>query len=901
VQDRERLIGSAAASATIVDRIARALSESSTIADAAPPMIEAVCATFGWEYGALWEVDRSWKKLRCTGTWQAAAGFEAFSEASRQTAFERGIGLPGRVWSTGEPAWIPDVTNDSNFPRGRSASAAGLHAAFAIPIRRAERVLGVMEFFSLAIREPDTQLLSTMATVGNQIGLYVERKWASQELDRFFALSLDLLCVATLEGYFVRLNPAWERVFGYTHEELRAAPFSDFVHPEDRTATAQALQTLTTGARVIDFENRYRAKDGSYRWLQWSVAPLVEHGVVYGAARDVTERRLAEARLSELVRELEVAKRRAEAATVAKGEFLANMSHEIRTPMNAIIGMTDLALRTSLTPQQRDYVRTANESAEALLVVLNDILDVSKIEARKLSLEHTRFGLRETVESAVRLFAGKAAEKGLELACRIVPDVPDALAGDPGRLRQVLTNLVGNAIKFTEAGEVVVEVAVHAAGASNVSLLFTVSDTGIGIPAEKQWQIFGAFVQGDASTTRRFGGTGLGLTISAQLVELMNGRIWVESSPGTGSRFSFVVPFERQPATSQTPPSSETVRHLRALVVDDHAVNRTILVEVLASWGMTAAAVDSASTALAALHEAAERHTPFHLVLTDAMMPDVDGFMLAQQIARHPRLAGTKVIMLTSAGVHAHDKAESHSGVVAQLLKPVKQADLLAAIIAAFPAPDSGLSITAAAGTTGARQPLHILVAEDNATNLKLVVTLLEEGRHRVVAARNGREAVEAARAQRFDVILMDVQMPEMDGLGYVSKPLRPEALHAAIDRVVPPHPVSIVDPASLLADFGGRQALLTAVIQTFLADAPKMLDVLRDAVAARDPERVAAAAHTLKGSAGLFSKVAVYDAARVLETLARRGDLGELEAASRRVEDEMQSLLAALAPLAGR
>ena len=951
---------------TIVHEIARALAESATLAEAAPRMLAAVCADLGWEYGGLWEVNRAGRRLRCIGTWhEPSLRFEPFAEISRGTTFERGLGLPGRVWASGQPVWIPDVTLDANFPRARSADAVGLHGAFALPILRDTQVLGVMEFFSRDIRQPDDELLATMATVGRQIGLFVDRKWAAEELERFFDLSLDLLCVATTEGYFVRLNPAWTRLLGYTEDELRAAPFFDFVHPEDMAATRESLQALVTGTHVIDFENRYRARDGSYRWLQWAVAPLVEEGVVYGAARDVTDRRRAEERLAEVVRELEIARRRAEDATIAKGVFLENMSHEIRTPMNAIIGMTELALRTKLTREQADYIRTANESAEALLDVLNDILDVSKIEARKLTLERAPFGLRDTVENAVKLFAPRAHEKDLELACRILPDVPEALVGDAGRLRQVIVNLVGNAIKFTDRGEVVVEVAVEPAGpaaveplapddASEVRLHFTVSDTGIGIAPDKQWQIFGAFVQADASTTRRFGGTGLGLTISAQLVELMGGRVWVHSEPGTGSQFHFVAPFGRHAAGDTRPSPTWNPRDLRVLVVDDNAVNRTILEEVLESWEMRPTVVDGAQPALAALHEAARARRPFHVVLTDAHMPGVDGFTLAREVAADPRLHGVKIVLLTSAGGHG-SPPDGDDLFCAQLLKPVKQSDLLEAIVGA---------VTASAPEALAEdrppdqpplpalRPLRVLVAEDNATNQKLIVKLLERDGHRVTIVGNGREAVSAAAAGGFDVVLMDVQMPEMSGFEataaireqdrasgrhtpivamtahamagdrdralaagmdqYVAKPLRPREVLSAIARAVPidgpslPQPgaadAAAVDAAGLLADFDGSRGLLADVIDVFVSDTPATLDRLRRAVEAREPAEVARAAHALKGSIGLFSRGAAFEAARALEQIARQGDLtgadlhhATLQTETERLSAELRRLCASL------
>src|SRR5262245_44288576 len=488
---------------------ARALMESPTLEQAAPRMIAAVCQALGWQCGAIWQVDRARKVMRCVGTWrEPGLSIDEFTRFTRAATFERGIGLPGRVWNTRQPEWIPDVTQATNFPRAPVAERVGLHAAFALPIMQGRRVQGVLEFFSRHILQPSPDLLEAMTTICSQIALYIERLWASEDFDRFFKLSLDLFCVATFDGYFVRLNPAWQTVVGFSDEELRASPWIDFVHPDDRDASMQQLANVTTGGHVIDFENRYRTKDGSYKWLQWFAAPFIDQGLVYAAARDVTVRKAADERLRQLVAELEIARKRAEAATVAKGEFLANMSHEIRTPMNAIIGMTDLALQTKLTMQQREYVQTARESGEALMTIIDDILDVSKIEARRLTLDRVPFVVRDTIEDGVKLFAPRASQKGLELSCRIAPDVPAAVVGDPGRLRQILLNLVSNAVKFTERGEVGLAVRRVSAPREDVWLQFSVRDTGIGIPPDKRARIFEAFEQADSSVTRTHGGTG---------------------------------------------------------------------------------------------------------------------------------------------------------------------------------------------------------------------------------------------------------------------------------------------------------------------------------------------------------------------------------------------------------
>ena len=769
-----------------------------------------------------------------------------------------------------------------------------------------------------------------------------------------FDASRDAIMLATPEEGFLSGNPAAIELFGCKDEKEFTSKTPADLSPErqpDGTPSplkAQQMMAIAMEEGSHFFEWTHKRVDGSefYATVLLTRMEIEGKNILQATVRDITERkRAAEA--------LRAAKEAAETANRAKSAFLANMSHEIRTPMNVIIGMTELMLDTQVSSEQREYLMALQESSEALLSLINDILDFSKIEAGRLDLDWAAFDLHESLGDTTKWLATRAHAKGLELVCHIRPEVPVAVVGDQTRLRQIVVNLLGNAIKFTDHGEVVLDVKRHSQSDGHVVLHFTVIDTGIGIPDSKLAAIFDVFEQADTTTTRRFGGTGLGLAISSKLVEMMDGRIWAESQLGKGSTFHFTARFGTLPDEPAPGPAVDAglIRGTRVLVVDDNATNRFILEEILNNWGMAPITAAGVQDALRLLREASQRGEPFPLVISDVHMPEIDGFTLVDEIRRDPAIASTIIMMLTS-GDHPGDIAQCEKmGVAAYLMKPVKQSELFDAVMLALGVtePEDERDETPAGERTSRTGPLRVLLAEDSLVNQKLAIALLKRGGHSVVVANNGKEALAALELQPFDLVIMDVQMPEMDGLEatavirakekrtgthipivamtahamkgdrercleagmdhYVSKPIRARVLFDAIDEMFggPPGSGTVTEVSTPEDSDGGgldwdearRTAsgdpeLLKMMVEAALEETPHLLGRIREAVAGADPVSLKRAAHALKGSIRYFGQTIAYQQAFRLEKM---GQDKQLEGAGE-VLSALEGEMALLRPL---
>ena len=769
-------------------------------------------------------------------------------------------------------------------------------------------LVGLFTLVMLITQQRGYTVLVQQAVTNVELAVSEER--AARErarLDALFASAPVATVVVDEEGRVRDANPRFQVLFGYTHEEILGQPLNDLIVPQPELHEASKLDETVRGGATVVAEVQRRRKDGQLVQVRASAARVEGVGEpgLFVLYEDISDEIAARAAMKD-------AKETAERVAQMRSAFLANMSHEIRTPMNAVLGLAELLLDTELTTDQRRSLNLIQSSGETLLTLLNDILDLSKIEAESLQLETVPFDLPRLVDSVVSLLGVKARENKIELLADIPSSVPEQVRGDPTRLRQVLTNLVGNAVKFTQAGEVVVAARQVAEQDGRATLRFSVRDTGIGIPETQRQSIFQPFSQGDLSMSRKYGGTGLGLTIAQRLVELMGGTLDVKSEVGRGSEFFFTIELAVEAAIPLPMPAAGTVQlsGLNMLVVDDNASNRRVVRGLLFAAGVTVEEAAGAEEGLAAMQRAAAAKSPFALAILDAQMPGRDGFQLAEDIRQDHALRGTRLLMLTSAGQRGDAQRCRDLGIHGYLTKPVSRADLLDMVAGILSRPEGTPEVVTRHRIAESRRHLTILLAEDNPVNQEVAATMLRKRGHHVDLVSTGTAAVAAVSHGHYDVVLMDIQMPEMDGLdatrairampdhadlpivaltahalteerqnclgagmnAYVTKPFKAFELFAAAEgwgaRTAPP-PVDLAAFRREMADAGASVAV-DGIVESFLSAAATRTNAMALAVEAEDVAEVARLAHAFKSSAAQLGARRLAETLRDIETGAK-------------------------------
>ncbi|MEO8496339.1 MAG: response regulator, partial [Planctomycetota bacterium] len=921
-------------------------------------LLDAICDQIKWPLGHVWLPDETDRYLTSSGIWHNDPGLDAdaFRVITEKTRFRRGEGLPGLIWEIGQPRWIDDIVESASFPRANHCPTLALRSAFAFPVRSAQEVVAVLEFFHTNVIPEDYELLKLVGRLGNRIGDVVQSRRFERQQAKLAAIvgsSYDAIIAKSLDGTITSWNAGAERVYGYTEDEAVGRTIRIVLPNDVEAEEPEVLRATETGQRLEQFETVRKRKDGTLIPVSLTVSPIADtSGRIVGSSaieRDISSQERRE-------KELHAAKDVAERANRTRGEFLANVSHEIRTPMNAIIGMTQLALEEALTPALRDYLETASEAADSLLRLLNDILDFSKLESGKFTIGKEEFSLAQLVDETVKTVSTQAFAKGLELVCEMPTDLPRPIIGDPMRLRQILTNLLSNAIKFTEQGEISLCVETIRTWPSEVRLRFSVRDTGIGIPAEEHNRILEPFTQVDSSSARKHGGTGLGLAICSELLRLQGGQLSLKSAPDQGSTFSFRLSFELPDGPTKDSVDGipfEQFKQLPVLVVDDNETNRRIISESLKAWSLRPTVANDAAQAIGLFERAAEEGHAFPLVIVDALMPGMDGYELSRTLTE--RTSGGKlpiIMMVSSADRRDFRDREEQANIAVYLQKPVTQSDLMCAVMRVLELQSPELQRTPLEVPSGERiVSLSVLLAEDTPANQKVVTAVLKKRGHSVTVADNGREAVKEFKRARFDVVLMDVQMPILDGYqttaamreverergtttpiiamtahamrgdrekclaagmdAYIAKPLDVTQLLGLIESITEeqaemPHTISprdsdqestvlVIDYADAMKRLGNDVELYREFIGFYEEDSKSLFAEIEAAIASADAAQLQHAAHSLKGLVANLGAMRVVEATFALEQTGKSGNLNGANTELAVLRDEMMQVEPAL------